>query len=474
MTQFVNVSSFAGTAGVGIATSDAGWEVNYQAGSTSAVVSDAARARQNEGTEIYYSRTETPPGLTQVVSSTIRRFTAVTGSNVGVYARAYASRSCIVAQLRTESGGTEVRLYKIKGGTATQLGSSVSVTTTNGADHTLAMEVSGTAPIEVNVKFNGSSILNPTFTDADFNVAGKVGIRFGYGTGLATNSTGLHIASFTADDTIGGGSTPVAFTGTVSDQTGTEGTAFSLDTSTYFSGTETPFSYSVQAGTLPTGLSLNSSTGVISGTPTTAGVSSGIVIRATDATPDTADTNAFSITIDAANTAPTFDGPSIAAISGTEAVALTSLDVSGLFSDAESSLTFSAVGTWPAGVTVSSVGIISGTPTTAGTYGSLQVRATDAGALTADSNTFSITVAAPPAIGVNVANPLKNNTGTLRASESGIGVALLTAADFTYGNTTDAAGLLNTITGATAGETYYVAILAADGGVGITGPIVAS
>jgi len=205
MTQFVNVPSFAGTAGVGIATSDANWEVNYQAGSTSAVVSDAARARQNEGTEVYYSRTETPPGLTQVVSSTIRRFTAVTGSNVGVYARAYAPRSCIVAQLRTESGGAEVRLYKLKGGTATQLGSSVSVTTTNGADHVLLMEVSGTAPIAVNVKFGGTSIIDTTFTDADFNVAGKVGIRFGYGTGLATNSTGLHIASFTADDTISGG-----------------------------------------------------------------------------------------------------------------------------------------------------------------------------------------------------------------------------------------------------------------------------
>ena len=55
----------------------------------------------------------------------------------------------------------------------------------------------------------------------------------------------------------------------------------------------------------------------------------------------------------------------------------------------------STVGAWPAGVTVnSSTGAISGTPTTAGTYASLQVRRTDSGALTATSNSFTITVAA--------------------------------------------------------------------------------
>lgn len=108
----------------------------------------------------------------------------------------------------------------------------------------------------------------------------------------------------------GASSTPVALSGSVPNQTGTEGAAFSLGLSTYFSGSETPFAYSVQSGTLPAGLSLNASTGVISGTPTTAGVSSGIVIRATDATPDTADTNSFSITINAAGDAspPTLTG----------------------------------------------------------------------------------------------------------------------------------------------------------------------
>ena len=98
-------------------------------------------------------------------------------------------------------------------------------------------------------------------------------------------------------ETLGGGSTPIAFTGTIPTLEGTVGAAFSEDLSSYFSGTETPFAYTVQSGTLPAGLTLNSSTGVISGTPTTPGTATGIVIRGTDATPDTDDSNSFSIDI---------------------------------------------------------------------------------------------------------------------------------------------------------------------------------
>lgn len=62
--------------------------------------------------------------------------------------------------------------------------------------------------------------------------------------------------------------------------------------------------YSVASGTLPTGITLNSSTGVISGTPTGSGTSSGIVIRVTDSkptTPNTADLASFSIAVTASS-----------------------------------------------------------------------------------------------------------------------------------------------------------------------------
>jgi len=58
-----------------------------------------------------------------------------------------------------------------------------------------------------------------------------------------------------------------------------------------------PYTYSVHSGSLPAGLSLNSSTGAISGTPSATGVASGIVIRATDDHGATVDLDAFTINV---------------------------------------------------------------------------------------------------------------------------------------------------------------------------------
>lgn len=244
---------------------------------------------------------------------------------------------------------------------------------------------------------------------------------------------------------------------------------------TYSASDQTGFEYRLNGGTAA---SIGASPATISGL--TAGTPYSLEVRAINAAGAGAWSAAANFTTEAegpGNLPPSFDGPSIAAISATEGVALSALDVSSRFSDAESALTFSAVGSWPAGVTVSSAGVISGTPTTAGTYSGLQVRATDAGALTADSNTFSITVAAAalPST-ITVTEPLKNNTGTTLANRSGVGVAFLRAEDFTYGLTTDASGILAPITDAAivTGQQYHVVIKLADGSVGITGPITAS
>lgn len=93
------------------------------------------------------------------------------------------------------------------------------------------------------------------------------------------------------------------------------------------------------------------------------------------------------------NSPPTFTGPNIGNQTGTVGTALTSNNIASKFSDTDA-LTFSAVGTWPPGVTVSSAGVISGTPTTAGTYSGLSVRATDTAAQTVDSDTFTFTISA--------------------------------------------------------------------------------
>lgn len=156
---------------------------------------------------------------------------------------------------------------------------------------------------------------------------GKIATSTGE-TSAFTQNIAIDSASiFVALSEGGGSSTPVSFSGTIPTQNATEGTAFSVDLSSYFSGTETPFAYSVQSGTLPTGLTLNSSTGEITGTPTTAGTASGIVIRATDAGSDTADSNSFSIDVAAADTtAPVLTSPTGTATGQTTASGTVSTD----------------------------------------------------------------------------------------------------------------------------------------------------
>ena len=72
---------------------------------------------------------------------------------------------------------------------------------------------------------------------------------------------------------------------TVAFPAGLVGTAYSAGLAA--TGGTAPYTWSISAGTLPAGLSLNSATGAITGTPTTAGTSS-VTFRATDSVGSTA------------------------------------------------------------------------------------------------------------------------------------------------------------------------------------------
>jgi len=171
-------------------------------------------------------------------------------------------------------------------------------------------------------------------------------------------------------------------------------------------GGTTPYTFSLATGTLPPGLSLNTSNCNINGTPGGSGGTYNFSIRVTDvSTPSQSVTQAFSISI-------------------TQGLAITSTSVpNGAVSSAYNFSLVAANGVTPygwaltagalaPGLTLNGSGTIVGTPTTAGTY-SFTVRVTDSSSQSATQSftlvvnpaTLTITCAFPAGAQVGVAYP---------------------------------------------------------------------
>ena len=181
------------------------------------------------------------------------------------------------------------------------------------------------------------------------------------------------------------GSVITPSTQTVSGSTGSAIAATTAFTSSNFTGA---VSYAVTSGTLPAGLVISSSTGVVSGTPTTASTDT-VTITATGATTGSA-TATVTFAIDQASVSPTsqtVSGTTGTAIAAT--TAFTPTNITGAVSYAVTS------GSLPAGLAISSsTGVISGTPTAASTA-SVTITATGATAGSATATvTFAIVAAA--------------------------------------------------------------------------------
>jgi FG-GAP-like repeat/Putative Ig domain len=162
-----------------------------------------------------------------------------------------------------------------------------------------------------------------------------------------------------------------------------------------------PFTFSLSSGALPAGLTLAGA--VISGTPTSVG-SSTFTIGVVDQTGATT-TRAYTISVQSAPTIATLTLPN-----GTVGAAYSTTIVA----TGSPAPTFSGAGL-PPGLTLTPAGLLSGTPTTAGTFSSVTVTASN-GVGSDASRTYTIVIA-PATFTLTV-----NLTGTSGGNVSGSGL----------------------------------------------------
>ena len=245
---------------------------------------------------------------------------------------------------------------------------------------------------------------------------------YNYGSSSAFPTTSFSASNYWVDVVFNGstGTAPLTIT-TTSLAGGTQSVAYS-QTLAATGGTQ-PYSWTLVSGSsLPAGLTLSSG-GVISGTPTVQGTTS-FTVQVTDASSPVQTTSA-ALSIAITGTAPlTITTTSLAG--GTQSVAY-SQTLAATGGTQPYSWTLVSGSSLPAGLTLSSGGVISGTPTVQGTT-SFTVQVTDASkpALTANA-TLSITIAgsAPPptcpcTIWPSTATPGTSDTNQSKPVELGV------------------------------------------------------
>ncbi|GLQ45169.1 hemagglutinin [Dyella lipolytica] len=273
--------------------------------------------------------------------------------------------------------------------------------------------------------------------------------------------------SVTATDTHGFTSTAQAYSFTISPPLTLAGSTLSAatvgasyNTTISASGGSAPYTYAVTSGVLPAGLSLNTTTGAVSGTPT-AGGTFNFTVTATDANSATA-SGSFSLTV----SAPTMSLAPTSLPNATQNVAY-SQNITASNGTAPYTYAVTA-GALPAGVSLSSAGTLSGTPTVFGSF-SFSITATDS-----STGTGPYTVARAYALTVVSAAPVITTTslpaGTVSIAYSQTIVVSGGNPPYTFAVTSGSlpAGLhLNSGTGVlsgtpTAGGTFSVSVTVTD------------
>ncbi|MBN6152033.1 autotransporter domain-containing protein [Xanthomonas sp. AmX2] len=149
-----------------------------------------------------------------------------------------------------------------------------------------------------------------------------------------------------------------------------------------------PYTYTLSAGALPAGVTVNSATGALGGTPTVAGTFA-FALTATDSTTGTAGQASQSYSLSIVSPTLTIAPPTLPG--GTAGSAYSqALSASG--GTAPYAFAISA-GALPAGLTLSGAGLLAGTPTVAGSF-AFTATVTDAGGFTA-TQAYTLAIASP-------------------------------------------------------------------------------
>ncbi|NLS01747.1 autotransporter outer membrane beta-barrel domain-containing protein, partial [Rhizobium sp. P38BS-XIX] len=174
-------------------------------------------------------------------------------------------------------------------------------------------------------------------------------------------------------------------------------------------GGTAPYSYAITSGALPAGLSLNPTTGLLAGTPTSGG-SFNLTVTATDSStgtgaPFTA-SRAYTLTIGAPTVAITPATLPAATVATAYSQTVTASGGTAPYTYAVTS------GALPAGLTLSPTGVLSGTPTADGTF-NVTITATDSsagGGPYTGSRAYSLAVGVQAPIAGNVSASVAANS----------------------------------------------------------------